>query len=186
MKILRSDRADLKTEWCQSRLSVGRFCPEEGGLSQCIAVNINSWWIISDYSEWIDYADNRGGMKTKNPDHHPGNARIRGRRFLTFHAANVQIWATGHFLSRLVKHNRNNNNQLGFYKERLDMLVWLNNWTNIFLNSAHCQTTIGFFQNRCFSPLLRLAAYRSWTRSQAIFDSKSGLDVDRWSVGCEE
>ena len=123
----------VKTEWCQSRLSVGRFCPEEGGLSQCIAVNINSWWIISDYSEWIDYADNRGGMKTKNPDHHPGNARIRGRRFLTFHAANVQIWATGHFLSRLGKHNRNNNNQLGFYKERLDMLVWLNNWANLFL-----------------------------------------------------
>ena len=54
--------------------------------------------------DWIDYADNHGGMKTKNPDHHPGksyNVRIRGRQFLTFHAANVQIWATGHFLSDL-------------------------------------------------------------------------------------
>ena len=101
--------------------------------------------------DWIDYADNRGGMKTKNPDHHPGksyNVRIRGRQFLTFHAANVQIWAAGHFLSRLVKHNRNNNNQLRVYKERLDMLVWLHNPTNIFLPAAHCQTSIGLFQNQ--------------------------------------
>ena len=101
--------------------------------------------------DWIDYADNRGGMKTKKPDHHPGksyNVRIRGRQFLTFHAANVQIWAAGHFLSRLVKHNRNNNNQLRVYKERLDMLVWLHNPTNIFLPAAHCQTSIGLFQNQ--------------------------------------
>ena len=84
-------------------------------------------------------------MKTKNPDHHPAILVMRGSE-ATFHAANVQIWATGHFLSGLVKYNRNNNNQLGFYKARLDMLVWLNNVTNIFLPAAHCQTTSGLFQ----------------------------------------
>ena len=129
-------------------------------------------------------------METKNSDHHPGNARIRGRQFLTFHAVNVQIWATGHFLSRNTIAIINS----AFIRQDLICLFGLTIvQTSSFPRPIVKQLlefpkpgkfskneVLGWLYISMFSVIVSLV--RSWTRSQTIFVNHSELVVDR----CEE
>ena len=148
------ERFDLMRDWCHWKLVLDVMSWQgqcQAVQCQAIVVNINSGWIIWDFvwSELIMQIT-VAGWKQKTLIIIlviQGSEASSSWHFMQ-QPANVQIWASGHFLSGLVKHNRNNNNQLGLYKARLDMLVWLNNWTNIFLPAALCQRTIELFQNQ--------------------------------------